>query len=215
MPDGRAPPRLGEALDLSGVDSNLAAGRSLAPGLPASVAPAAVGRRSAAPARPLPRGRPPAPHFIRLCPRPSCPLIRTWPWPVPDRARVWPAFPQNPVFISKSVPTASIRARRLQAVADQGRAAARLGHLAALDQIALRDAEDEVAPSRARPGRPPKEDRVRSPFSTLGDHLLRVGRRQARYRCWSSAVSAGPGRWPGGPLPVDSTWFSLGRASRS
>src|SRR3954454_20082266 len=37
---------------------------------------------------------------------------------------------------------------RLQAVADQGRAAAWLGHLAALDQIALRDAEDEVAGGR-------------------------------------------------------------------
>src|SRR6185436_15861294 len=36
--------------------------------------------------------------------------IRTWPWPVPTGA-LWPPLPQMPVFIAKSLPTASIAAR--------------------------------------------------------------------------------------------------------
>src|SRR3954447_5553975 len=61
---------------------------------------------------------------------------------------------------------------RLEAVADQGRAPARLGHLPPLDQIALRDAEDEVA-GRGLDLAAAERDRVEA-LLDLGDQLLRV-----------------------------------------
>src|SRR3954470_2695384 len=61
---------------------------------------------------------------------------------------------------------------RLEAVPDQGRAPARLGHLPPLDQIALRDAEDEVA-GRGLDLAAAERDRVEA-LLDLGDQLLRV-----------------------------------------
>ena len=97
--------------------------------------------------------------------------IRTWPWPVPTGA-LWPPLPQIPVFIAKSSPTASIAAQRLQAVADQGRAAAGPGHPAVLDQVALGDPEDEVAGRRV--DLPAAEGGGVEALLDLGDDLLRV-----------------------------------------
>ena len=74
--------------------------------------------------------------------------IRTCGWPDAGRAPTGRSLPQKPVVIVEVVGDPVDRAQRLEAVADQRRAAHRRGHLAALDQVALGDAEDEVAGRR-------------------------------------------------------------------
>ena len=73
--------------------------------------------------------------------------IRTWPWPVPTGA-LWPPLPQMPVFIAKSLPTASIAASACRQLPIRVAPRHGLRHPAALDQVALGDAEDEVAGRR-------------------------------------------------------------------
>ena len=182
--------RLGEALDLAAVDADLAARAIL------GARPRRRRRRRRAP--PRPRGRARARAELGSYRRPAD-RHRPRSGRGPGRCRpapVWPALPQKPVFISKSLPTASIARQRLEAVADQGRAAAGPGHLAALDQVALGDAEDEVAGRRARPGRRRRRPR-RSPARPRRSSP-RARRRRARCRCWSCAGSAGGGSSRGG-----------------
>ena len=92
--------RRGEALDLAAVDADLA---------PALLGGVGLGVAGAGGERRLDRAR-----FGRgrsnLASRPTViAAIRTWPWPVPT-GTFWPPLPQKPVFISKSLPTASIAA---------------------------------------------------------------------------------------------------------
>src|SRR5262249_35278342 len=104
-PDADPPAaRLGEALDLAGVDTDLTAARPLAPRL--RICGARRRRRlGGSPGDLLEPGRLAAHTAV---PPTVIPRMRTCPWPVPTGA-VWPALPQKPVFISKSLPTASIR----------------------------------------------------------------------------------------------------------
>src|SRR5262249_6670133 len=95
--------RFGQALHLAAVHPDLPAPRALRPGL--GLARAGGGRRldcSKGRLLEVRLGQTAVPPTVR-------PRIRTWPCPVPTGA-VWPDLPQNPVFISKSEPTASIRA---------------------------------------------------------------------------------------------------------
>src|SRR5260221_2081409 len=87
------------------------------------------------------------------------------------------------------------RHQRLQAVADQGRPAAGPGHLAPLDQVALGDAEDEVAGRRVDLAAG-EGDGVEA-FLDLGDHRLwggvaggDVGVGHARDRQVAEALAA-------------------------
>src|SRR6266511_333452 len=97
--------RLGEALDLAVVDADLDAARVLDERLGI---PRPGGQRGVAgPYRdrldPVRRAHPTA------VPPTVSSRIRTWPWPVPTGTR-WPSLPQKPVFISKSLASASIAA---------------------------------------------------------------------------------------------------------
>src|SRR5262249_37185069 len=94
---------LGQALDLAAMHPDLTAPWPLAP--PLGLARAAGDRSFGRPAGGVLEsvlGHTAVPPTVN-------PRIRTCPWPVPTGA-VWPALPQKPVFISKSDPTASIRA---------------------------------------------------------------------------------------------------------
>ena len=73
--------------------------------------------------------------------------IRTWPWPVPT-GHALAALAAEARLHLEVVGDRVDPAQRLEAVADQGGALARPRHLAVLDQIALRGAEDEVARGR-------------------------------------------------------------------
>ena len=96
----------------------------------------------------------------------------------------------------------SIARERLDPVADERRAAHRRGHLPALDQVALGDAEDEVAGGGLHLAAA-ERDRVQ-PALDLADQLLGRGVPGAK----KVFVMRGTGRWRNDsrrPLPVDST----------
>ena len=189
---GRALAGVGEALDRALVDADLAPDRAPRPRprrrpAPASSAASTARRRAPASrssARVTPPSRPPSARGCRTCG-----------WPTPA-ATLWPALPQNPVAISRSSAIPSIAAQRLEPVADQRRAAHRRGHPAVLDQVALGDAEDEVAGRRLDLAAA-ERDRVEAALDAR-DQLLRRGRRPGRSRCWSSAAPAGGGTTRGG-----------------
>ncbi len=121
--------------------------------------------------------------------------IRTWPWPVPT-GTFWPALAADAGLHLEVVADRVDRRQRLQAVADQGRAAAGPGDPAVLDQVALGDAEDEVAGGRVDLAAA-EGDRVEAAARPRRSSPP-ARRRRGRCRCWSCAGSAGGGSSRGG-----------------